>query len=115
MRDVKTLLAPLQYPTSDFIFIDEVDPDKEESKEKLRQSRLQLFNLIKSHKPAEQKKHKDIDLEEEQIKKLRKRFEQQREAFERDQKTAQTALDNVLEELKKVKEDERKQRQELQN
>ncbi|CAF0853513.1 unnamed protein product [Didymodactylos carnosus] len=111
--EVVELLTPLEFFVEDFVFVDKLDSNKEESKDKFKQARFQLLNLILSHKPTEQKKHTDIKLEADKINELRLEVQSQQEQARKDRDRFEEKIDKMTKEIKKAKDKARSKIEDL--
>ncbi|CAF1302735.1 unnamed protein product [Rotaria magnacalcarata] len=78
-------LTPQKYPIEEFIFVEQIDPQSADAKQKFERPRLLLLQLIDEHQPAPQVQHQDIQLDLGQLDELRKILQEQMEAAKIDQ------------------------------
>lgn len=113
MVTLEKALAPQTFPSSDFVFIDQINPKDAQAKEKMKNARVKLLQLIASHHSAQQTEHENIDLESKEIKRIRADFKQKQDALLRDQDALMKKINQMKIELRNREEKANQQIEQL--
>ncbi|CAF1302717.1 unnamed protein product [Rotaria magnacalcarata] len=99
------VLASQTYPIHKFIFIDAIDKTSADVLKKRRHARLKLYQLICDHQPARQVQRQEVQLQANELNKLRQQLSKQIEDAAKDRNALLERITQATAQINKLREE----------